>query len=130
MNLAATILWKVSAKGTLRHSSPCSNSPRTRRRVLRNCARRRMPPLGGRKLPELPRGPSRLVGAHLGEEDHVADRGLVGQQHDQAIDADALARRRRHAVFEGAAEVFVVIHRLFVAGALGLDLVLEAGALV
>src|SRR5512141_837236 len=31
----------------------------------------------------------------LREQDHVADRRAVGQQHDQPIDADALARRRR-----------------------------------
>ena len=39
-----------------------------------------------------------LFGAEVREEDDVADRGLVGQKHHQAIDADADARGGRHAV--------------------------------
>src|SRR5690242_20224905 len=74
--------------------------------------------------------PSGLVGAHLREEDHIADRGLIGQEHDQAIDADPLPRRRRHAVLERAAEVLVVVHGLVVARALGLDLLGEARPLI
>ena len=68
--------------------------------------------------------------AHLREEDHVADVGRVGQQHDQAVDADAAAAGRRQAVFEGADEVGVVIHGLFVAGILGLGLREETLGLV
>ena len=29
------------------------------------------------------------LGAHLGEEDYIANGGRVGQQHDQPVDADA-----------------------------------------
>src|SRR5262249_18753354 len=71
-----------------------------------------------------------LVRPHLWEEDHVADRRLIGEQHDHAIDADAFARGGRHAVLERAAEVLVVVHRLFVAARLGLHLRLEATALI
>ena len=48
------------------------------------------------------------------EEDNVADGGLVGKEHDQAIDADTFAGSRRHAVFQGPQEVFVDQMRLFV----------------
>ena len=63
-----------------------------------------------------------LLRAHLREKDYVADVGGVGEQHDQAVNANAAATGRRQAVFEGADEVGVVVHRLFVAGVLGLGL--------
>ena len=44
--------------------------------------------------------------------------GAVGEQHHQPVDADAAAAGRRHAVFERADEVGVVVHRLLVAGVL------------
>src|SRR6185503_10140921 len=53
---------------------------------------------------------------HEGEQDDVADRGLPGEQHDEAVDADALPGRRRHADLERAAVVLVVVHRLGGAG--------------
>jgi len=34
------------------------------------------------------------------EQDYLADRGDVGEQRGQAVDADALAGGRRQAVFE------------------------------
>lgn len=68
--------------------------------------------------------------AHVREQDHVADRRRVGQQHHQAVDADAFAGGRRHAVFQGIDEVGVVVHRLVVAGVLLLDLQHEALGLV
>ena len=43
----------------------------------------------------------------LREEDHVADALLPKQHHAQAVDADADATRRGHAVFEGDQEIFV-----------------------
>src|SRR5262245_50820328 len=49
---------------------------------------------------------------HQRKQDHVADRRLPGEQHGEAIDADALARRRRHADLERAAVVLVVVHGL------------------
>ncbi len=68
------------------------------------------------------------LGFEVGEENDVADGRRVGEQHHQPVDADALAGRGRHAVFEGA-DVIVVEHRmdLVVVAALG-DLLLEAAA--
>ena len=43
----------------------------------------------------------------LRKEDGVANRGLVGQQHHQAVDADALATRRRHPVLNRQHEVII-----------------------
>src|SRR5829696_5547618 len=43
----------------------------------------------------------------LREEDHVADAFLAEEHHAQAVDADADAARRGHAVFEGDEEIFV-----------------------
>jgi predicted membrane-bound spermidine synthase len=56
--------------------------------------------------------------------------GAVGQQHHQAVDADAAAAGGRHAVLQRADEVGVVVHRLLVAGVLVGHLGLEAGGLV
>ncbi|MEY4121652.1 MAG: hypothetical protein RLZZ457_490, partial [Pseudomonadota bacterium] len=38
--------------------------------------------------------------AQCGEEDDVADAGAVGQQHHQAVNANAAAAGGGHAVFE------------------------------
>ena len=40
------------------------------------------------------------LGLHRREEQHIANRGLVAEEHDHAIDAVAYAARRRHAVLE------------------------------
>ena len=56
---------------------------------------------------------------HVREQDHVADAGASRSQHHQPVDADAAAARRRHAVFERADVIGVVVHRLLVAGVLG-----------
>src|SRR5690554_5281530 len=56
--------------------------------------------------------------AHGREQQHIADRGAVGQQHHQAVDADALAGGGRQAIFERTHIVSVVVHRLVVAGLL------------
>ena len=64
------------------------------------------------------------------EEQHVADGGLVAEEHDHAVDAVADAARGRHAVLERAHVVVVVLHGLVVAGGLGLDLRGEAALLV
>src|SRR5690554_737256 len=53
---------------------------------------------------------------HGGEQQHIADRGAVGQQHHQAVDADALAGGGRQAVFQGTHVVGNEVHRLVVAG--------------
>jgi len=37
-------------------------------------------------------------GLHSGEQQHVADRIGIGQQHDEAVEAEAEAARGGHAV--------------------------------
>ena len=49
------------------------------------------------------------------EQQHVANRRRIGEQHDQAIDADAEPAGRRHAVLERAQVVLVQHLRLLVA---------------
>ena len=44
---------------------------------------------------------------HVREQDHVADRRGVGQQHHQTVDADAFTSRGRQAVLERADVVLV-----------------------
>src|SRR5256885_11073054 len=63
-----------------------------------------------------------LFAAQGREQDHVADAGAVGQQHHQAVDADAAAACGGHAVLEGTNEVVVEVHGFVVATVLGLDL--------
>ncbi len=64
------------------------------------------------------------------EEQHVSDGRRVGEQHDQAVDAEAHAAGGRHAVLLRAQVVLVDPHRLVVAGVLRGDLRFEAAALV
>ena len=64
------------------------------------------------------------------EQQHVADRGLVGEQHHHAVDADAEPGGRRQAVLQRAHVVRVVEHRFLVAGALARHLLAEPGGLV
>ncbi len=52
----------------------------------------------------------RLSGAHLRKQNYVFDRNLVGKQHHDAVNADADATGRRHAVFHGRDKILV--HRL------------------
>src|SRR5438552_13558143 len=59
------------------------------------------------------------------EQDHLANRRLIGEEHDEAVDADAFTRRRRHAVFESADVVLVEPLRLLVAARPLLLLLLE-----
>src|SRR5580698_9254212 len=49
----------------------------------------------------------RLRGAKLREEDDVRDALCARQEHAEAVDADAHAPWRRHAVLEGEDEVVV-----------------------
>src|SRR5690349_1712242 len=67
---------------------------------------------------------------HQWEEDDVADGGLVGEQHGQAVHPDALAGGGGHAQLQGPAVVLVVVHGLLGPAGLGVDLALEAGPLV
>src|SRR5258708_28544661 len=48
------------------------------------------------------------------EQNYVADRRRVGKEHRQAIDADAFARRRRHAVAQRANIIPIHLLRHFV----------------
>ena len=67
------------------------------------------------------------LAAHVRKEQHVADRCGVGQQHDQAVDAQPLPAGGREAVFQRPDVVVVEVHRLVVASVAGLDLVAESG---
>src|SRR5216110_3207702 len=49
------------------------------------------------------------------KKDHVTDRLRARQQHRHAVNADALATRRRHAVRKCADVIFIHSVRLFVA---------------
>ncbi len=71
----------------------------------------------------------RLV-AHMREQQHVADGRRIGEQHGQAVDADAHATGRRHAVFQRADVVGVEAHGLVVAQVLRLNLRAEALGLI
>ena len=67
---------------------------------------------------------------HVREQQHVPDRRRVGEEHHHAVDADAKAGRRRHAVFERTHVIGVVEHRFFVATALARHLLAEPRGLV
>src|SRR5215467_12758339 len=60
-------------------------------------------------------GPPLFLGPQLWEEDDVADRRLVGKQHNQTVDTDAFACGGRHTVLQGAQEVLIDQMRFFVA---------------
>src|SRR5262249_15186205 len=45
--------------------------------------------------------------AQLGEEDNIANGRLIGEEHDQPVNADAFSGRRRHPIFEGAEEILI-----------------------
>src|SRR3546814_9586579 len=65
----------------------------------------------------------RLVfAAQVRKENNVADTWAVGQQHAQAVDADAAAAGRRNAVFLRPDVIGFVVHGLFVACIFGADL--------
>src|SRR6202048_1136739 len=71
-----------------------------------------------------------MSGPQAGEQDDVADRGLVVEDGDQPVDAQAHATRGWKAVFERGEEVLVHRMRLFVACRARPRLVFEAAALV
>ena len=67
---------------------------------------------------------------HGGKEDHVADGRLVGEDHHQAVDAQAHTAGGRHAVLQGPDVVGVEGVGLLVAGGALAHLVLEAAPLI
>ena len=111
-------------------SSSRSRAPGTtcdaRRSVLRR--RRGSRPAGG--------GTSNSASSQTGlgpqrrEQDDLADRLDLGQEHRQPIDAHAHPAGRGHAVLEGADVVEIDVTGLGIAGRLGCGLVTEAGQLV
>ena len=64
------------------------------------------------------------------EEKNVADGRAVGQEHDQAVNANAQTACRRQAVFQSAAVVFVHLMRFVIAAFPFFHLFDEAVALV
>src|ERR1700704_2391945 len=67
---------------------------------------------------------------HVWEQDDIANARTVGQEHHQPVDADAQAAGGRHAVFERADVVGVVVHGLLVTRFLHARLLEEARRLV
>src|SRR5215218_1107049 len=62
---------------------------------------------------------------HQREQDDVANRGAVGQQHDETVDANSFTGRGRQAVFEGPDVVVVHCVRLLIPGGAVRQLCLE-----
>ncbi len=71
-----------------------------------------------------------LLRTHEREEDDVADGFGVGEEHGEAVDADAFACGGGQAVAEGADVVLVHVHGFLVAAILFGHLGFEARALV
>src|SRR5437868_6901869 len=67
--------------------------------------------------------------SELREQDDVSDVVLVGKQHDDAIDADAQAARRRRTVLERNEKVLIERLGLNVACLASAHLLLEASSL-
>ena len=59
-----------------------------------------------------------FVGAHEGEEDYVADAAGAGEDHGEAVDADAFAGCWGKADAQGADVVFVYFGHGFIVAAL------------
>src|SRR5439155_1297197 len=72
----------------------------------------------------------RGLGPEMREQNDLADRRRVGEEHHETVDADPFTRRRRHAVLERADVVLVEPVRLGVAAREELPLLAEAGELV
>ena len=72
----------------------------------------------------------KILGAHVREQQHVADRRGIGEEHDQSVDAYTQPRGGRHAVLQRAHVVGVVVHRLVVTCILALDLCAEPRRLI
>ena len=64
------------------------------------------------------------------EQNHVADGLRIGQQHYQAVDADAATAGRWQAEFHGADVVGIVVHGFVVAGVFLRHLRFEAFGLI
>src|SRR5258708_14673064 len=71
-----------------------------------------------------------MASSEVGEEDDVADRGLVGNDGGEAVDPQPHATGWREAVLERGEEVFVHRMRLLIPGGAGARLVNEPGSLV
>ena len=67
---------------------------------------------------------------HCREEQYIADAVVVGEQHDQTVDADAQTASRRHAVFKGSDVVGVHVGSLVIARLFQLYLMLKTALLV
>ena len=58
----------------------------------------------------------------MGEQQDIADRWRIGEQHHQTIDTDTFAGGGRQAVFQGADVVGIEVHGFGIAGVLFLHL--------
>lgn len=73
---------------------------------------------------------AQVIAARMREQDHVANVGRTGDQHDQPVYAYAAITSRQHAIFQRADVVGVVVHRFLLTRVLGCHLRLEVPALV
>ena len=73
---------------------------------------------------------NRLFVPKMGKQNHIPNRRRVGQQHNEPIDTDPLARSRRQAIFESANIVVIKVHGLVIPGLFGRDLRFEAIRLI
>ena len=64
------------------------------------------------------------------EQQHITNRRCVGEQHDQTVNANALARRRRHTMFQGTDVIGIEMHGLLICRILVLNLTAEAFGLI
>ena len=80
---------------------------------------------GFKKTQDLPLRPEQR------EQDDIPDGGRIGEEHHQAVDADAFAGSGRQAVLQGLDVVLVQgVRHLFVAGGMGRQLLFKAPLLV
>ena len=66
----------------------------------------------------------------MGKQQDIADGGAIGQQHDQAVNAYALARSRGHAILQRTNIIRIVMHGLKIPGILALRRFAEPLSLV
>src|ERR1700730_18372890 len=71
-----------------------------------------------------------MAGTQMGKEDHITNRGLIGEDGRQPVDPKPHTTRWGKAVFERGQEVLVHRMRLLIAGGASTDLVFEAASLV
>ena len=68
--------------------------------------------------------------AHVRKQQHITNRGRIGEQHYQAVNANPLTRGRRHTVLQRTNIILVKMHGLKITGILVPDLLTKTFRLV